>query len=296
MVATWRRVATGTVLGLLGLLLSGCHVQGTFDVVSENRIAVDLTVSGDVNCPDSLDAIKLTITTVTDGTGGRACHVTGETEAASFTPFGIEVSRAAEYLVLQASLSGSADEWPTSDVQVRFPGQVVSASRGQVAGNVVRITDLGDLALGSGLTVVAIDRPGPATWVVAAAAGVVGGVLATLLVLLAVRRRRRRRPGATAGELVLQPADAPADEVAGESDGAGERDQAGERDRAGESDEPTLALTVPDHAGGAPPEQVDHAWFARPPDPEAATPEATGRPEPAEPPDHSVWAPRDDRG
>lgn len=284
MVATWRRAATGTLLGLFGLLLSGCHVQGTFDVLSESRVAVDLTVTGAVDCPDSVDALKLTVASVRDAAGAPACHVTGETDVTSFSPFGIEVSRAAEYLVLRASLSGRSDEWPTSDVQVRFPGQVVTASRGQANGTAVRITDLGELAQGSGLTVVAIDRPGPATWVIAAAAGVVGGVLATLLVLLAVRVNRRRRHQAAVEELVLQPADAPEDD-----------------DRGDDGEEPTLALPVR-HPAGEPSPPTDHDWFARPPEPAGAPPLGALRPDmpaperPAEPPDDSVWASPPDRG
>ena len=160
--ARWQRGLAGLGLALAATLLTGCHAQGTFDVLSEERVAVDLTVSGaDVSCPNSADALKLTVTTVIDQFGDEVCHVTGETQATYFSPFGINVSRAAEYLVLQVNLSGGLDSWPTADIEVRFPGAVASASRGEISDNVVRVTDLGALTQGSGLHAVALRSSSP---------------------------------------------------------------------------------------------------------------------------------------
>ena len=196
--ARWHRAVAGLGLALAGALLTGCHAQGTFDVLSEDRVAVDLFVSGaDVNCPNSADALKLTVTTTVDEYGDEVCHVTGETQATYFSPFGITVSPAAEYLVFEANLSGGIDSWPTADIDIRFPGKVMNASLGSFSDNVVRITDLGALTQGSGLRAVGLASPGPPQWLIAALAGTGAGILATLIAVLAVvlvRRPRRQAP------------------------------------------------------------------------------------------------------
>ncbi len=198
--ARWHRAVAGLGLALAGALLTGCHAQGTFDVLSEDRVAVDIFVSGaDVNCPNSADALKLTVTTTVDQYGDEVCHVTGETQATYFSPFGITVSPAAEYLVFEANLSGGIDSWPTADIDIRFPGKVMDTSLGAFSDNVVRITDLGALTQGSGLRAVGLASPGPPQWLIAALAGTGAGILATLLAVLAVvlvRRSRRQVPAA----------------------------------------------------------------------------------------------------
>ena len=109
--ARWHRAVAGLGLALAGALLTGCHAQGTFDVLSEERVAVDLIITGaDLNCPHGADALKLTVTTTIDQYGDQVCHVTGETQATYFSPFGITVSPAAEYLVLQANLAGGTGQ------------------------------------------------------------------------------------------------------------------------------------------------------------------------------------------
>ena len=180
---------------LCGLLLTGCRAEGTFDILSEERVAVDLVVSGpDVDCPDGVYGLTLSTTAVTDTSGLRACHVFGESQAAALHQFGIYISTAAEYLVLQTNLSLGFTDLPASDIQIRFPGQVVTATKGTVIGNAVHITDLAPLARGSGMRVIGLSRPAPPAWMVAAAIGTGSGVVGTLLILGLVWLARRRRP------------------------------------------------------------------------------------------------------
>ena len=251
--ARWHKAVAGLGLALAGALLSGCHAQGTFDVLSEDRVAVDLFVSGaDVNCPNSADALKLTVTTTVDQYGDQVCHVTGETQATYFSPFGITVSPAAEYLVFEANLSGGIDSWPTADIDIRFPGKVMDASLGTFSDNVVRITDLGALTQGSGLRAVGLASPGPPQWLIAALAGTGAGILATLVAVLAVvlvRRPRRQAPALdhdAAGETVPEIATFGPDPV------------------------PVVAPVEPVRATSAgppppPPPADDTSWFAQPP-------------------------------
>ncbi len=254
--ARWHRVVAGLGLALAGALLTGCHAQGTFDVLSEERVAVDLFISGaDVNCPNAADALKLTVTSTVDEFGDEVCHVTGETQATYFSPFGITVSPAAEYLVLQASLSGGIDSWPTADIGIRFPGKVMDASLGSVSDNVVRITDLGALTQGSGLHAVGLASPAPPQWMIAAAAGAGAGILATLIAVLIVKVvRRPRRSAATLLDDAAFPEPADVDTASA----------------------PATALTtvtavesVPASSTGPPSAPQDTSWFAQPPATEA---------------------------
>ncbi len=305
MKARWHRVVAALGLALAGTLLTGCHAQGTFDVLSEERVAVDLIVSGaDVSCPNSADALKLTVTTTVDQYGDKVCHVTGETQATYFSPFGITVSTAAEYLVLQANLAGGSDSWPAADIDIRFPGKVMDASLGSVSDNVVRITDLRALTQGSGLHAVALASPGPPQWMIAALAGTGAGILVTLvvvLVVLLVRRARRRAPAPMDEGALLDAAPEPG---------------------AASADEPLSvapAEPVPATSAGPPPAPPeDTSWFATPPTtteatigkaangaaPNGAPPNGGGvngagingagshGPSPAAPPpQHSAWAP-----
>lgn len=248
--AGWHRAVAGLGLALAGVLLSGCHAQGTFDVLSEERIAVDLVITGaDVNCPHGADALKLTVTTTIDQYGDQVCHVTGETQATYFSPFGITVTPAAEYLVLQANLAGGRDSWPASDIDVRFPGKVMDASLGVASDNVVRITDLEALTQGSGLRAVALRSPGPPQWMIAGLAGAGAGILLTLIVGLAVvlARRPRRDPLAPLDDLAFPEADA---------------------ERASPVRAPLTVVApvepvAPASTGPPPPE--DTSWFALPP-------------------------------
>jgi len=249
MTARWHRVVSGLGLALAGALLTGCHAQGTFDVLSEERVAVDLIVSGaDVNCPNSADALKLTVTSTVDQYGDEVCHVTGETQATYFSPFGITVSPAAEYLVLQANLSGGLDSWPTADIDIRFPGKVMDATRGEISDNVVRITDLGELTQGSGLHAVGLSSAGPPAWTLAALVGGGVGIALTLMVgaaVLLVRRSRRHRLAA------LEELPFPEDAVAPDP---------------GPAPAPVAAFEpVPASTGPPRPPSEDTSWFARPP-------------------------------
>jgi hypothetical protein len=226
--SAWRRALAGLGLATAGLLLSGCHAQGTFDVLSEERVAVDLTITGaNLSCPHGADELKLLVTTTTDEFGDAVCHVTGETQATYFSPFGIDITPAAEYLVLQTTLSGTRDSWPTADILVRFPGKVVDATQGEVEDNTVRIKDLGALTQGSGLRVVGARASGLPAWVQPAAAGAGAGAGLVLLIGATawLLRRPARRGLVDPGDVDWPPLEeaiisAPADEAFDE-DGSG---------------------------------------------------------------------------
>jgi hypothetical protein len=258
----------GLGLALAGALLTGCHAQGTFDVLSEERVAVDLTITGaDVNCPHGADALKLTVTTTIDQYGDQVCHVTGETQATYFSPFGITITPAAEYLVLQANLAGGRDSWPASDIDIRFPGKVMDASLGSVSDNVVRITDLEALTQGSGLHAVGLRSGGPPQWMIAAAAGAGAGIVVTLiagLIIVLMRRSRRRAPASLHAQAAFPEAEAEAE--AGDA-------------AASLTPAPLTILSpaepVPASSDGRPPSPLqDTSWFARPP---AATEATNGK-------------------
>ena len=208
-VARWRRIAAGVGLALCGLLLTGCRAEGTFDILSEERVLVDLMLSGpDVDCSDGAYGPPLSNTAVTDASGLPACHIFGESSAAELNQFGISISTAAEYLVLQTNLSLGSSDLPAIDIQFRFPGEVVTATEGTVIGNAVRVTDLAPLAQGSGMRVIALGRPAPPAWMMAAAIGTGSVVVGMLLILGLVWLGRRRRHPVT--ELIaLEPAEVP---------------------------------------------------------------------------------------
>ncbi|MCA0297298.1 MAG: hypothetical protein LCH96_18700 [Actinobacteria bacterium] len=279
MVAGWRRVGAGLGLALAAVALTGCRVQGTFDVVSEERVALDLVVTGDdAQCANAAYVLKLSAATIDSETGERACRIYGETQATYFSPFGVTVSSAAEYLVFQTSISPGADGWPASDIHLRFPGQVISANRGIVVGNDVEINDLAVLGDGGGLRVVALSRPGPPVWVVAAALGVGAGIVLAFVVLGLLRYARRPRPVDPA-LVALEPADLPEDADAG-ADPA-------------DTSPPPPAETRPTEPSAFAPPAPDPAVPPEPP-PEA-TDAASPRPGPEPAPDHTIWAPPPDR-
>lgn len=298
MVATWRRIAIGVGFALCGLLLTGCRAEGTIDILSEERVAVNLMVtSPDVDCPEAVDGLLLHITAATDASGLRTCHVFGESQAITLDQFGINLSTAAEYLVLQTNLSLGIDDLPACDIQIRFPGQVVTATKGTILGNAVHITDLRPLAQGSGMRVIGLGLPGPPAWMMAAAIGTGSGVVGTLLILGMVWLARRRRPPEP--KLIpLEPA---------EPTGIAE----GPPIASGSNGQVAASSLVP--TGGSPAAVVDesteNAWFAAPSPAPPVTPDtpetasslesaaADGLPAaPAivEPPNHAMWAPPQD--
>lgn len=277
MKARWHRAVAGLGLAVAGAMLSGCHAQGTFDVLSDERVAVDLTISGpELSCPNSADELKLVVTEATDQFGDTVCHVTGETQATYFSTFGITISPAAEYLVLQANLAGGRDSWPTADIAVRFPGKVVDATQGTVEDNIVRITDLDALTQGSGLRVVGLRDSAPPAWVLASLIGAAAGVALTLAVGIVIWLRRRRRVDLTEpakAEPRLDPAPTTGRAYAAGPDGFAD---------TGPPPEPS-----PDSPGfdaAAP----DTSWFAQPP--------TTGEPTTSEPTTSEPTTDADDPG
>lgn len=265
----WRRVLA--VLGVVaaGVLLSGCHLQGSANVISPDEASVDLLVSDynfDCVSPDNSDAtVKLEPGPEVDGSA--SCHITGTLPLSNLGFTDLHTGEFGEYWTFTGSFVEDRTSWVDADLEVRFPGEVVEASQGTIQGNTLRINPA---KLTNDLRVVALNRPGPATWVIAAVVGAASGVVLTLAVVGLLRRAQRIREAPT----VLDPAaKAPENPVAAEGTPAAPQ---------------AVAQPVSEPA----PVQVNHAWFATPPP--VAGPPTTADPESApaeEPPDHSIWAP-----
>lgn len=269
----WRRVLA--VLGVVaaGVLLSGCHLQGSANVISPDEASVDLLVSDynfDCVSPDNSDAtVKLEPGPEVDGSA--SCHITGTLPLSNLGFTDLHTGEFGEYWTFAGSFVEDRTSWVDADLEVRFPGEVVEANQGTIQGNTLRINPA---KLTNDLRVVALNRPGPATWVIAAVVGAASGVVLTLAVVGLLRRARRIREAPT----VLDPAaKAPENPVAAE-------------------ETPAAPQAVAQPVSEPAPVQVNHAWFATPPP--VAGPPTTADPESApaeEPPDHSIWAPPEER-
>ncbi len=287
-----RRAALGCGLALTGLLLAGCRVEGTVEVVSSQELTVDLLLVGaDADCEPTVQASRLTYTPTADATGADACRVTGTLPPEEWETLDLVLVDAGEYLVFRTGRTGGRDGWPEGEITFRFAGDVVDASQGTVSGSTVRIPELP--ALGDGIEVVALKRPGPPDRVLWAAFGAGAGVTLALLAALALRRSGRRRAPGEAGAEV-----------------EGELVRAAPLDEPGLGGEPRGPAPTPDGAGTVrtvppTPDRPDTSWLGMPPDPiapraptdppGASAGTALRRPSGTGPevgvPDHSVWAP-----
>lgn len=212
----WRRAAAAIGLALLGLVLAGCDASGSIVVQADETVAVDLVVrASDLGtyqdgspCPAQINA--LTITPELTPKGAAGCRITGTVRPTELAPV-LSLATMGEYQVLALNVQ-SEDALPTGqvDVTIRFVGDIVQASDGQVEGNSVRVTSMKEL---TDLRVIALARPGPPDRVIWGVAGVVG----TLLVVGTLWLVLRRRPPATvlpgepsAEEPGLRPSEEPA--------------------------------------------------------------------------------------
>jgi hypothetical protein len=201
----WRRAAAAIALTLLGLVLAGCDASGTVVVQADDKVAIDLVVSGsDLGviedgasvCPAQINS--LTVAPMPTPNGTVACRITGTIQPSEFEQVAT-LTTVGEYQVLRVGLQSDSLSDGEVDLTIRFPGDVLQASNGQIEGNSVKITRLADF---TGLAVVALNRPGPADRVIWAVAGVVGTLLVVGALWL-VLHRRTPHP--------VPPADAPAD-------------------------------------------------------------------------------------
>lgn len=244
---TRGRIAAALLTPALAFLLVGCEIRGTVDVISDEDVAIDVTITGlgRGECTDVGNNLSdLDVDRGISSSGTRFCRVKGvaKTEALA----GLDVAGAGEYYVLELMFAGAASSWPTSDLTVNFPGQVLESSHGTVAGNSVHLTDLSPFASDS-LRVVALTRPGPPWWVVAGAVGIAAGALGALAF---GRFRRFRRPDST-----------PADAGAGAGESTPEPGADAAPDTPDPADDPQVATVdplffAPPRTGGGP----DIAW------------------------------------
>lgn len=269
-----RRVLAVLGAAAAGVLFSGCDLHGTADVISADEASIDLLISDvDFGCipSDDPDAV-LKIEPGPELNGSTSCHITGVVPLSDLGFSELHTEEFGEYWTFTGTLVDGRSEWPDTELEVRFPGEVVQANQGTVRGNTL-VLNPGRLTSNE-LRVIALNRPGPATWVVAAAVGMASGVVLTLAVVGLLRHARRLRAGSDAAPLVLQSA-------------GGDRAEAPAPRRP-----PTAPDAVVPPAPEALPVEVDHAWFATPPEESTV---ADAPPHADEPPDHSVWAPPEER-
>lgn len=249
---------TAICLAACGVLLAGCRVQGSVDVVSRDQLAVDLLLVGDeAPCDVAFQSPRLAYTRTTDSTGAPACRVTGTLDTQYLRAFELTITDVGEYRIFRTDETSRRRSWPDGALEIRFPGDVQTTSLGTISGHTVRINDLPSLS--DGIEVVALSRPGPPDRLLWGGIGLAGGLAVALLGLgLARRSARARRVEPDEPELV-----------------------------------PAVPLTGTDADTGE-----DHTDWASPPEDGLADPDrsrGTGRPTPSSgfspPDDHSFWAP-----
>ncbi len=263
----WRRVLAGLGVLAAGVLLSGCDLQGHVDVISPDEVSLDLLVSEEgLDCGALTSSGTLTFEPGPDVDGSASCHITGTMPLSSLGFDELRTGEIGEYWSFTGTLSDVLGNWPDVIIDVRFPGEVVEANQGTIQGNTLRLNP--SQFTTNEVHVVARNRPGPASWVVAGAAGVAAGVVLTLVVVGLLRRARRAREA---------PDEGPGSAVA-PADGPGLAPPA----------EPAAEAPAPAGQPVAEP-VIYHAWFATPPEPPADTPDQPSDAEESR--DHSMWAP-----
>jgi hypothetical protein len=276
--SAWRRVVACLGIVVAGLALSGCHVQGMVELVSTKRANLDLMVSqAGIDCSETAGSIMMEPAAAVGGL--PTCHLTGFVDLSE--GLGLErfaIIEAGDYWVLDMADQSDRSSWPTGEVTLHFPGDVVTTTQGRVAGNVVTLANLSDVK--STFTVVALNRPGPPSWVIGTAAGVAGGLLFALAMLGVARlvRRLRLKFGAREPIALTDPA----------ARGTAESDQLGSEEHDGD---PNPVWQAAPREEPVAPEPVDHSWFAAPPSTSVPPQPAPDAAAPREPHDHSIWAP-----
>lgn len=260
----WRRAVVALGLAACGLLLTGCHVEGTVELIGPDRVSFDLITTGeDLYCPPRADRTYLGSEAtnglvgepVTTASGEAACHVTGRLPLSQLSfVTGATRTDVAEYAVQEFTFEPDHSEWPDGSITLKLPGEVISANQGTVAGNTVRFDSLS--GMDNNLKIVMLSRPGPSNAVIWLIAGGVGGLVLAVLIVGLARVLRRPVPRPT------------------------------ETEPGPDADVP--AASVPDGPEPGPDEPVEP-----PAGTTADTPAAppASEPEPPPPPDHSVWAP-----
>ena len=269
----WRRVLAAFGVAAAAVLLAGCDTAGRIEVVSVDEVSVDLTFTDvdPVGCTQIENStMHLSAVASTDSSGRNTCRVQGAVELAALT--GVRVTSAGDYEVLSGTLGQRGSEAGELDLTVVMPGAVVASSHGTTSGDAVHF--VGPLAslLGESFVVVSSQRQEP-PWPLV---GLIGFSAGVVVVLGWLRLRRGGRP--SPASLPLE-ADEPGGAPAREGDPEPTTEHATE---LGPVAEPGTL-------------EADHSWLAVPP--ADLTPTRPG-PEPApfeERPDHSVWAPPEER-
>lgn len=194
-----RRLAA-CLAAVFAMLLAGCDVSGHIELRSRDQVVVDLVVtqdSDDAGC--ALGALnmggRLTVVQRLDVNGVRTCHVQGTVHPEQLRPY-LHVSHVGEYVTVSFNpfsrapdSSQDREQWfGVLDVTVQAPGTVL-ATTGEADGTRARFRDSKQLNRPYGLTVEALDHPGPAWAVAGPIAGFLGGA-ATVVALVLWRRRR----------------------------------------------------------------------------------------------------------
>lgn len=267
-------------LAALSLTLTGCDLEGTIDVRSEQEIVVDVSVSDSAEAclglsSQSLASLKVAV----DDAGG--CRITGTLGQQNPAAELVTLSVVGENYVLDLNFPEGAGELPM-DLFVTFPGQVVDGGGGRTDYNRVHFERGWGLGAVGKTRIVALNHPGPPWWVLAAGGGVLVGVLLTLALLLLLRRRRRAQAQLTGQVAELTPI----------VEAAAARAEDGDQDGlVNLTDPPDATWPAPqasdlmDQSAFWAPEEGDH------PSQPVAVPIAHPPGPLAEPVDHSIWAP-----
>lgn len=278
-----RRLAA-CLAAVFAMLLAGCDVSGHIELRSRDHVVVDLVVtqdSDDAGC--ALGALnmggRLTVVQRLDVNGVRTCHVQGTVHPEQLRPY-LHVSHVGEYVTVSFNpfsrapdSSQDREQWfGVLDVTVQAPGTVL-ATTGEADGTRARFRDSKQLNRPYGLTVEALDHPGPAWAVAGPIAGFLGGA-ATVVALVLWRRRRTA---------AAPPAEPTTDATTEPDVGAG---TAGGRDDATTG----VQVLVPGDVGAGQVGSTAPGVRAEPTD-EAIPAADDAVPPPRPRPDDSVWAP-----
>jgi len=290
------------MVGLVAaVLLTGCDVTGTARIRSDDMVDVDLRVAldrGDVcDWAGLADAVQ---TSEQRGRrGARVCVIRGTIPKERLRRWNVAIAHSGEHIDVTFNPLGLVDgEGPVDDigvelvdVVVEFPGQVVD-SNANVSGNTVEVTGVPRLTSSPGLRAVALDHPGPPFFLLLpAVAFTLGGVVVGLMLRNA---RNREVSAAAAAPPATTTTGRPADLAGADASVVPDASHQTTLDQGyGTTEQPYGATDGSHHATLTEPLPEARTGWERP----SEEPVTLQDPDPAAPaqPDHSKWAPPEDR-